>query len=107
MSNKINYAPRLPSLFKELGMNHYERFFLIDVGASSGIDERWNAFGEKLEAIGFEEFINDTNAVSCVEWPEKAGSLIPGDAFRVQLKITGMDKRTITITMPDGGYCDH
>jgi len=61
----------------------------------------------ELEAIGFEEFINDTHAVSCVEWPEKAGGLIPGDAFRVQLKITGLNTRTISITLPKGGCCEH
>jgi tRNA threonylcarbamoyladenosine biosynthesis protein TsaE len=42
----------------------------------------------ELEAIGFEEFMNDTSAVCCVEWPEKAGSLIPHGALRIQLKIT-------------------
>jgi tRNA threonylcarbamoyladenosine biosynthesis protein TsaE len=55
----------------------------------------------ELEAIGFEEFINDTNAVSCVEWPEKAGSLIPADALRVRFQITGKQNER-TITLPDG-----
>ena len=54
----------------------------------------------ELEAIGFEEFMNDPNAVCCVEWPEKGGRLIPRDALKVQLKITGKNERTIIL--PDG-----
>lgn len=51
----------------------------------------------ELEAIGFDEFINDMSAVSCVEWPEKAGRLIPQDALKVQLIITGSHERTIVL----------
>ncbi len=32
---------------------------------------------EELENIGFQDFVNDPHAISCVEWAEKAGDLIP------------------------------
>lgn len=59
----------------------------------------------ELEAIGFEEFINDTSAVCCVEWPEKAGSLMPSDAQTVELEITGKSERVIHL--PEGGSFEH
>lgn len=58
----------------------------------------------ELEAIGFDEFVNDVNAVTCVEWPEKAGNLLPSQALRVQLKVTGENDRTIHL--PSGGAGD-
>lgn len=64
MSNKINYSPRLPKLFKELGMDNYKSFFLIDVGASGGIADRWNVFEDKLEAIGFEPLIAEVERLN-------------------------------------------
>lgn len=59
MSNKINYSPRLPKLFKELGMDKYDSLVLIDVGCSAGIDKRWNLFGGKLKAIGFDPLTSE------------------------------------------------
>lgn len=64
MSNKVNYAPRLPKLFKELGMDNYKSLFLIDVGASGGIDNRWKSFGEKLEAVGFDPLISEVERLN-------------------------------------------
>lgn len=64
MSNKINYSSRLPKLFKELGMDNYKSLFVIDVGASGGISDRWNLFGDKLEAIGFDPLIAEVERLN-------------------------------------------
>jgi len=58
----------------------------------------------ELEAIGFDEFVNDPSAVCCIEWPERAGRLIPPDALKVQLKVIGESERTICL--PEGGSFD-
>jgi FkbM family methyltransferase len=64
MSNNINYSPRLPNLFKELNMDNHKTFFLIDVGASAGIDRCWSSFGDKLEAIGFDPLISEVERLN-------------------------------------------
>ena len=36
-----------------------ERFFLVDVGASGGIDQKWLRFGNRLQAIGFDPLVKE------------------------------------------------
>jgi tRNA threonylcarbamoyladenosine biosynthesis protein TsaE len=52
---------------------------------------------EELENIGFVDFVNDPHAISCVEWAEKAGDLIPKDARHIHFEILGSSQRRITI----------
>ncbi|HLD50065.1 MAG TPA: tRNA (adenosine(37)-N6)-threonylcarbamoyltransferase complex ATPase subunit type 1 TsaE [bacterium] len=49
------------------------------------------------EAIGFEEFTNDPEAVSCVEWPERAAGFIPGSAIRLRFEVTGENARKVLL----------
>lgn len=51
---------------------------------------------EELENIGFEDFVNDPQAISCVEWAGKAGDLIPEEARHVRFQILGPSRRCIT-----------
>jgi tRNA threonylcarbamoyladenosine biosynthesis protein TsaE len=51
---------------------------------------------EDLEAIGFEEFVNDSRAVTCIEWAEKAGALLPVHTISVYLEIAGEFRRITT-----------
>jgi tRNA threonylcarbamoyladenosine biosynthesis protein TsaE len=51
----------------------------------------------ELDAIGFDEFLSDTKAVTAVEWAERAQGRIPGDAVWVRLKVTGPSSRQIRI----------
>lgn len=51
----------------------------------------------EIEAVGFEEFVHDPHAITCVEWAEKAEKLLPRWAQRVQLKITGENERRMVI----------
>jgi len=52
---------------------------------------------EELEAIGFEEFVNDSKAISCVEWGEKAQTILPHPSFRVLLSIVDEHSRKIVV----------
>ena len=53
---------------------------------------------EELENIGFVDFMNDPQAISCIEWAEKAGDLIPSDARHIHFDILDTSKRRITIS---------
>ncbi len=52
---------------------------------------------KELEAIGFEEFIYNRKAISCVEWGEKAGGLLPKTSYHVELKFVNDHTREIRI----------
>ena len=47
-------------------------------------------------AIGWEDYLS-SGAILLVEWPDRAGSLIPPAAWTVHLSATGEDSRTIRI----------
>ncbi len=53
---------------------------------------------EELENIGFQDFVNDSQAISCVEWAEKAGDLIPKTARHIRFAILGDSARSISIS---------
>ncbi len=50
---------------------------------------------EELENIGFEDFINDPHAISCIEWAEKAKGLLPAHAYWIHFEISGQERRSI------------
>ncbi len=52
---------------------------------------------QELQDIGFEEFVHEPGAVSCVEWPEKAGDLLPPHGWDVEICHQGDAKRRIQI----------
>ncbi len=47
-------------------------------------------------AIGWEDYLAD-GAILVVEWPERAGSLIPPEAYHITFRHAGDDARLITI----------
>ncbi len=51
---------------------------------------------EDLLAIGFEDFLH-SGGVACVEWPEKAGTLIPSPCIHITLSHEGEAKRRIKV----------
>ena len=52
---------------------------------------------DDLLTIGFPEYL-ESGAVVAVEWPERAGDLIPSNAIRIHFTLTeNSDTRTITI----------
>ncbi len=48
--------------------------------------------------IGFEEFVNDPGAITCVEWGARAGNLLPSVHFDIFLESLGPSGRRILIT---------
>ena len=57
---------------------------------------------DDLLPIGYPEYL-ETGAVVCVEWPDRAGDLIPADAWHVALALTPEpETRTITISKAEG-----
>jgi len=52
---------------------------------------------EELENIGFQDFINDPHAISCVEWAEKAAELLPATVRHIRFEILGVSDRRITL----------
>ena len=53
---------------------------------------------EELENIGFQDFVNDPHAISCVEWADKAGDLIPEAARHIRFEILDASRRRITLS---------
>ncbi len=50
---------------------------------------------KEIEDMGFEEFISDPAVVTCVEWAEKAGELIPKNAVRIDFEVIDANSRKI------------
>jgi tRNA threonylcarbamoyl adenosine modification protein YjeE len=66
------------------------KFVHMDLYRLSGPDD--------LLAIGFPEYL-ETGAVVAVEWPERAGDLIPPDALQIRLSLTDdPDTRLIEVS---------
>lgn len=51
---------------------------------------------EELYAIGFEEFV-DGHAIVIIEWPERAGELLPLRRTEILLERAGEEDRQITV----------
>jgi tRNA A37 threonylcarbamoyladenosine biosynthesis protein TsaE len=61
----------------------------IDLYRLSGTDD--------LDSIGLDELLNRDDAVVVVEWPERAGNVLPGARLLVQIAGDG-GQRTINAT---------
>lgn len=66
-SNKLNYNPHLTKhiVEKEL-LGKEDIFFLIDVGASGGIESYWESFGSYLHGVGFDPLVNECKRLNSV-----------------------------------------
>ena len=57
---------------------------------------------EDVEAVGWEDYLS-RGAIVVVEWPERAGGLVPPDARRVSFHyLPGEEKRIVRIDKRDG-----
>lgn len=56
---------------------------------------------EEAVEIGTEEYFYG-NGISLVEWPERIAPLIPENAIRISMKLTGLNRRLISIMHPTG-----
>lgn len=54
---------------------------------------------DELEDIGYETYIDPSDGVSLVEWPERAGDWLPNAFTMVQIDHLGGDRRRVAISM--------
>jgi tRNA threonylcarbamoyladenosine biosynthesis protein TsaE len=52
---------------------------------------------KEMENLGFEEIINNSKNIVCIEWPEKIKRILPEDIILIKFKIGLDNKREITI----------
>ncbi len=55
---------------------------------------------EDVEALGWEDYVA-RGAILAIEWPERAGTLIPQNARRIAFRHLGEENRKITIDTED------
>lgn len=53
---------------------------------------------DELEDIGYETYINPTDGITLIEWPERAGDWLPDVFLLVNIEHLGGDRRSVTIT---------
>lgn len=70
------------------------RFYHLDLYRLESPDE--------LENIGYETYIEPTDGVSLIEWPERAGDWLPDQFLLVQIDHLGGDRRRVTFTTHGG-----
>lgn len=58
---------------------------------------RFEGTQEELDAIGFDQFIRDPKAVSCIEWAQRAGRGIPEGAYWIRMSHVDETSRKIEI----------
>lgn len=64
-SNEINYHPYLTKhVVKDCLLGSEDLFFLIDVGASGGIDSCWDSLGSYLHGVGFDPLVEECNRLN-------------------------------------------
>lgn len=51
--------------------------------------------------IGFEEFVSDPEAITCVEWFEKAPGLMPPAVVKINFSVEGENERKIILERPE------
>lgn len=52
---------------------------------------------EELDSFGFDEYLGANDAVSVIEWPERAGTRLPSGAIVIEIAPDGADRRRLTI----------
>src|SRR6185436_1775727 len=78
-TDRLNRAPALLARIVAERLWGDSDFFLIDVGASGGIDRHWSVFGDRLKAIGFEPLLDEAERLR----QASAGSKISYEAALV------------------------
>lgn len=76
-----------PKLYAQFGLKYFYHF---DVYRLNGPQD--------LEALGWEEILNDQNSIVAVEWSEKIKEIIPQKHILIQLKHRSESNREIIIS---------
>ena len=53
---------------------------------------------DDLIAVGFDDFVQTSGGIACIEWPEKAGNLIPAGSIHIVMKHEGANSRRILVS---------
>jgi len=53
---------------------------------------------DDLASIGFTELLAPVDGATLVEWPERAGGLLPGRYLLIELEAAGVDRRQLRFT---------
>ncbi len=53
---------------------------------------------EELATIGFDDYVSPIDGVTLVEWPERAGGLLPDRYLLIELEAAGADRRQLRLT---------
>ena len=77
---------------QEYAIDHEKRLVHIDAYRLS--DE------EELETIGWDELLQDPNAIIAIEWPSKIAEAIPAGAIRILIEHLAENERTIEVFQP-------
>jgi FkbM family methyltransferase len=64
---KLNYQTKLIAEMISHRSANVEPFVLVDVGASGGIQPYWRAFGDSLEAVGFDPLTREIDRLNAEE----------------------------------------
>jgi tRNA threonylcarbamoyladenosine biosynthesis protein TsaE len=59
---------------------------------------------ESVMSFGFDEYLDDPDAITVIEWPERAGDFLPADHLLVELTDVADTKRSIAFLPRDGQY---
>lgn len=59
---------------------------------------------DDLMSFGFEEYLADPDAVTVVEWPERAGIMLPADHMLVEIGTVAETKRSLAFVPRDERY---
>ncbi len=51
----------------------------------------------ELDALGFDDLTSDLEAITLVEWPERAEGMLPDTYLLIELDSAGPDRRTIRL----------
>jgi tRNA threonylcarbamoyladenosine biosynthesis protein TsaE len=88
-------------------VNEYEAGLLAPVSKVYHLDLYRLQGGSDLEQIGYADLIEPVDAVTIIEWPERAGTAIPERFLLIALQYAGVDRRRIQITpYPDAARWD-
>jgi tRNA threonylcarbamoyladenosine biosynthesis protein TsaE len=59
---------------------------------------------DDLMSFGFEEYLADMDAITIVEWPERAGMVLPPEHMLIELSTVADSKRSIAFEPRDARY---
>jgi FkbM family methyltransferase len=89
---RISRHPRMTQDIVQSGLISEDPFFLLDIGASGGIDAHWRGFGNALRAIGFDPLIRECERLNRKE-------TLPGVRYRDGF--VGVDRIEDSYAKPD------